>query len=217
MAEIWKDIPNYEGLYEASSLGRIRTKEGKETYRILNGEIQKRIWKSRILKEKNPNNKSRRRDKRVDLWKEGVSKTFLVARLTAISFIENPDNLPCINHIDGNHRNNEVSNLEWCDYTYNNNHALDNGLIKTRILVSLENVETKEKHIIKGMRMASDFLERNNGYISGQIRRGKDTVSSKSGEVFYVSIIEEDEIINEKKENVLNGNSRKNQTTRGNS
>ena len=210
MTEIWKDIPEYEGLYEASSHGRIRTKEGKKTYRHINGKIQERTWKSRILKEKNPNNKSDRRDKRVDLWKDGVAKTFLVSRLICMTFIDNTNNLPCVNHIDGDHRNNKVSNLEWCDYNYNNNHAFENELIKTRIMVSLENVETKEKHIIKGMGMASDFLERNKGYVSGQIKRGKDKVSSRSGDVFYVSIIEEAERENNKKENVLNGITRQN-------
>ena len=119
--EKWKDIPGYEGSYEVSNKGRVRSKKGKTTYTKRHG---KRVWKSRVLKEKNKT----AREQRVDLWKEGEPKTFLVHRLVAMAFIPNPENKPCINHKDGDPRNNKIGNLEWCTYKENENHAKRNGL-----------------------------------------------------------------------------------------
>ena len=59
----------------------------------------------------------------VGLWKNGVGKIEKVHRLVAEAFIPNPNNLPCVNHKDENKLNNCVSNLEWCDYSYNNNYG----------------------------------------------------------------------------------------------
>ena len=59
-------------------------------------------------------------------------KTYKVHRLVAICYIENPNNLPQVNHIDGNKTNNHVSNLEWCTASYNTQHAYDNGLAKSK-------------------------------------------------------------------------------------
>ena len=64
----------------------------------------------------------------VNLFKDGKQKTKLVHRLVAEAFIPNPDNLPQVNHIDGNKDNNNVSNLEWCSALQNNTHAIKNGL-----------------------------------------------------------------------------------------
>ena len=60
-----------------------------------------------------------------------TSKTWSVHRLVAITFLPNPNNLPCVNHLDGNKLNNHISNLEWCTPKDNVLHALDTGLIKT--------------------------------------------------------------------------------------
>ena len=69
--------------------------------------------------------------------KNGKYKTRSIHRLMAEAFIENPENLPIINHIDGNKLNDEIENLEWCTYSYNNKHAYDTGL-KTPSCVSSE-------------------------------------------------------------------------------
>lgn len=59
----------------------------------------------------------------VGLWKNGMGKIEKVHRLVAEAFIPNPDNLPCVNHKDENKLNNSASNLEWCDYLYNNSYG----------------------------------------------------------------------------------------------
>lgn len=68
---------------------------------------------------------------RVNLNNKDKGKTRKVHRLVAIHFLENPANLKCVNHKDGNKLNNHISNLEWCDYTHNNRHARQLGLCKT--------------------------------------------------------------------------------------
>ena len=66
--------------------------------------------------------------KRIHVSHEGKSYKFLVHRLVAAAFIPNPDNLPCVNHKDGNKQNNSVSNLEWVTYSENQKHAYETGL-----------------------------------------------------------------------------------------
>lgn len=185
--EIWKDVPDYEGLYEASSHGRIRSKEGKVTYRRRGNSTIPTIWTSRVLKEKNPN-KNGRRDKRVDLWKDGKSKTLLVSRIVAITFIPNPDNKKFINHIDGDHRNNHVENLEWTTSTENNNHAFDNDLIGTNIRIKLIRKSDNKKYEFRSMARASEFLGRNKGYISSLIKRGKSFAECENGYRYEIII-----------------------------
>jgi len=67
----------------------------------------------------------------VALWVKNKSKSCLVHRLLAIKYIENPLGLPFINHIDGDKRNNDLKNLEWCTQSYNTRHAMRLGLVKT--------------------------------------------------------------------------------------
>ena len=107
MDEIWKDKKNYEGHYQVSNCGRVKSiKFGKE----------------RILKL--------RTDKdgyfKVDLSKNNKLKTFTVHRLVAEAFLPNPYNLPCINHKDECKTNNNVNNLEWCNSKYNINFGTRN-------------------------------------------------------------------------------------------
>ena len=159
--ETWKDIPNYEGLYEVSDKGQVRSKEGKVTYTKHHGF---REWKSRILKEKNVKG----REARVDLWKNGKPKSYLVHQLVGIAFLPNPNKYKCINHLDGNPRNNHLDNLEWCDHYINNNHAFDNRLIKTAkptILISMDSGEELE---FRSISKAAEFLGRSNHYLTNK-------------------------------------------------
>lgn len=163
--EIWKDVPGYEEIYEVSNLGRVRTKEGKVTYTERHG---KRRWKQRVIKDKTPNG----RDVRVSLWKDGKCKDWLVHRLVAFAFIPKENGRDSINHKDGNPKNNKVENLEWCNHKENNNHAFDNRLIPARNLV-LVCKETYEPYYFRSLSKASEFLGKNQGYLSGALKKGK--------------------------------------------
>lgn len=117
MQEIWKDIKNYEGLYQVSNLGNVRSlnrirKNGKK-------ENQFYLHKGKTLK---PAVQSVGY-KFVVLCKNGKSKGYRVHRLVAETFIENPNNYNCINHKDENRLNNCVDNLEWCTIAYNNTYG----------------------------------------------------------------------------------------------
>lgn len=92
--EIWKDIPEYEGIYQASNLGRIRSLK-KKAPRIL----------KQCLKEDGYN--------RVNLYKDGKYKNCQVHRLVALTFVPNPDNKPTVDHIDRDKTNNNIENLRW--------------------------------------------------------------------------------------------------------
>lgn len=104
MTEVWKDIKGYEGLYQVSDLGRVRSlKFGKE--RLLVGR------------------KNTYGYLQVKLCKDGKMKSCLVHRLVAQAFIPNPNGLQEVNHKDECKTNNVVTNLEWCEHKYNMNYG----------------------------------------------------------------------------------------------
>lgn len=173
MAE-YKNIPGFEGIYEAGDDGSIWTCEGKITYRRLsNGTMQKRVWQRRRLKPKIQRRvRSASSDERVELWINSSHKTYLVSRLVALAFISNPDGLPCINHLDGNPLNNVVTNLEWCSYERNVKHAYLTGLNQEPTEIILLNTISKETKYFTSMSAASHFLEKNSGFISASLKQG---------------------------------------------
>lgn len=111
--EIWKDIKDYEGLYQVSNLGRVRSIPRRGTCKTLH-----------ILKP----GKNHKNYLQVRLTKNSKGKTFVIHRLVAKSFILNPNDYPQVNHIDGNKLNNCVDNLEWCTNEYNMKEACRLGL-----------------------------------------------------------------------------------------
>ena len=116
MEEIWKAIEGYEGKYEVSNLGRVRSLDMKFD-RIWNGITQHYHVKGRILKQKT-DNKGYAFIGLSNGARHNISY-FRVHQLVAKAFIPNPDNLPQVNHKDENKQNNIVSNLEWCNAQYN--------------------------------------------------------------------------------------------------
>lgn len=164
--EIWKDVVGYEGLYEVSSLGQVRTHKDKTTYTKRHGV---RRWKQRILKEKNKTG----RDIRVSLWKDGKDKSFLVHRLVAFAFIPAVEGKDSINHIDGNPRNNLVENLEWCNHAENNDHALNTGLRSQSLVTYIVDTEEKKIHRFRSQSKASEYLGRNEKFIADRIRKNR--------------------------------------------
>lgn len=127
MEEVWKPIEGYEGIYEISNLGRIKSlsRDVKSCY----GHIAHRVERIKVPKKEHDGYMV------VSLYKNSAMKTMNVHRLVAMAFVPNPHNYPCINHKDENKTNNfvfvnhdgtvdyEKSNLEWCTYKYNSNYG----------------------------------------------------------------------------------------------
>lgn len=116
--EIWADIPNYEGLYQVSNLGRIRSLD-----KIVDNKrgIYKKYGRIKTISNASYGYKS------VGLCKDGVRKTWLIHILVAKAFIPNPLGKRTINHINCNKTDNRVCNLEWATYSENIKHAFAHG------------------------------------------------------------------------------------------
>lgn len=167
--EIWKDIPGFEGIYEASNHGRIRSAEGKTTFSSRNGVIH---WKQRVLKQ----HFQRRHggsgsDARVTLWKNKRPYYFLVARLIAMTWCEGYAAGMTVNHIDGNPENNHSHNLEWVSIGDNIRHGFNTGLFdrnKKPVTVLIDG----RKVPFKSLAEASRALGHHSGYLSNAIKKG---------------------------------------------
>jgi hypothetical protein len=122
MKEVWKDIKGYEGLYQISNLGIVKSLVRKVV--SVKKKKHMRTTKERIL----TNVINAQGYYMINLNINGTSKTCKIHRLVAKTFIPNPDNKCCINHIDGDKLNNEVINLEWVTHQENSKHAHKMGL-----------------------------------------------------------------------------------------
>lgn len=128
MNEIWKDIQGYDGIYQISNLGRVKSlprvieydKPNWSKIQHMKIYIPERILKAKIKKGGYLE---------VNLNYLGSKKFFQIHRLVAQAFIPNPNNLPQVNHKDENTSNNQVDNLEWCSAKYNCNYGNRNKRI----------------------------------------------------------------------------------------
>ena len=144
--EIWKNIPNFDGIYQVSNLGRIRSVdkyiEVESNNQFVNYTIVKKI-EGRILKQ----NKMPCGYLKVNLRKDRKEVTKRVHRLVAEAFIPNPKNLPQVNHKDCNRLNNNVDNLEWVTAKENSIYSVLYGARKPKLLECEEEIYQK---LIKG-------------------------------------------------------------------
>lgn len=166
--EIWRNIKNYEGLYQISNLGRVKSlnyhREGKD--QILKSYIDTREGKGYY---------------RVTLCKNGKTKRFQVHRLVAETFIPNPLNLPQINHKNEDKSLNVVENLEWCTAKYNMNYGTAKQRIGKSNSKTLYQMDKETNEVIAEFPSTQE-VERKFGYCSSLISRCcKDQTKSAYG------------------------------------
>jgi len=162
--EVWKDIPNFEGRYMVSNLGRIKSMK----YRHHN--------KEEILKQESNQNY-----KRVCLYtKDGKRHHFGVHRLVAMAFLPNPNNYNEINHKDENPSNNCIDNLEWCEHTYNINYGTRTQKARLGIIKPIEQYD-KNNNFIKKYNSITEIEKEFNFNRSNIIACAKGRISTAYG------------------------------------
>lgn len=153
MEEEWRDISGFEGLYQVSNLGNVKSlnrviiaKDGKKHF--LTGQIIK-------------SDKCGLKYCQLNLFKNSKRKKALVHRLVAIALIDNPENKRCVNHIDSNGKNNNILNLEWLTHKENTAHGIIFGNIRIRGIdnktsklnnndvINIRNLYNNEKMLLK--------------------------------------------------------------------
>ena len=149
MEELWKDIQGYEGLYQVSNLGRVKS--------LSRLTIGKKYGKHN-LKEKLLKPTLTGKYYTVALYKNGKSTRFYVHRLVGVAFIENFNNYTDINHKDGNTLNNIVDNIEWCTRSYNIYHSY-NTLNRKVNLQNFEAYRNSRKRKINQYDLNGTFIK----------------------------------------------------------
>ena len=124
MEEIWKPVSGFDGYYEVSNLGNVKS---IDRY-IIDSRGRRRFFKGQVLKTRHSHNGY----VLCNLKKDGNNYNVRVNRLVAKAFVENPENYDEVNHIDFNKDNNKATNLEWCSNKYNINYTYKNDKSKSQ-------------------------------------------------------------------------------------
>lgn len=144
----WKEIKDFEGLYEVNSIGQVKSLSKNvgsgEGYKTKEFIMLVQKYKAGYLY--------------YSLCKKGNRKKMKAHRLVAIAFIDNPENKKEVNHIDGNKQNNHVSNLQWCTQSENTLHAYKTGLMKPK-----KGVKNRRSIPVLQYDMNGNFISRFNG------------------------------------------------------
>lgn len=149
--ESWLDIDGFEGLYQVSNLGRVRSLD-RGMY-VSQRRYKEPRWTNRKGKILNTYLDGKGYPM-VRLCKNGKASTINIHRLVCIAFIPNPDSKPAVNHIDSNPLNNQVTNLEWCTIQENNAHAVRSGRLNYQSIsakLSPEKVSAIKSLLKKGI------------------------------------------------------------------
>lgn len=151
---ILKDIPGYNGDYKISENGEVYSYKGLKTKKLKGGTFSNGY-------------------EFVCLIKNGKTKNCSRHRLVAETFIPNVDNKPVINHKDGNRKNNNVHNLEWCTQAYNLKHAIDTGLMESQCKIRRKVTVKQGEHIIlfDTMKDCAAYFGFKRGWLQNLIRK----------------------------------------------
>lgn len=162
MEEVWKDIPGYEGMYQISNTGRVKSlSRERKCNRNSVATVKERI---------KPHFVNKKGYCQIGLCKNGKRTGFHVHRLVAMAFIPNPYNKKTVNHIDGNKSNNNVENLEWATYSENIKHAFLNNLIDNS-----HSYDERKKPIVQMDKESGELLNTYDSIGSAMRSIGKNT------------------------------------------
>lgn len=193
--EVWKDIPDYEGIYQVSNKGRI-----KSLARIV-GNCKR---KDKIIIPKDNGTGYYK----VNLYKNGKHKNHYVHKLVASVFINNESNKPCINHKDYNRKNNNVENLEWVTYKENNNYSCcsEHAALKNSLRVLVVDLDNNPIKMFASIHQCGRYFNVDASHISGIIhnnyifRKQYKLYSAYDEHSFDVDIAKLEKVIKEMKE-----------------